>query len=301
MAKRNLSSLNGLRAFEAAARLGSLVAAAEELGVTAGAVSQQVRALEDRLGLALFARRPQSLLPTPAGRALLPVLSEAFDAIDAALRRLEAPAAALPLRVASPAGFAAGWLLPRLPRFQERAPAIALTLSATERLIEPGDGGDAAVDAVIRFGRAGWSGSLGCDFLFADRRIPLCSPGYLVGHPLDAASADPFRGHVLLETLPSPDDWSDWARAVGAAPGERRLSFGDDRLAMEAALAGLGMALLDRALVQEALATGRLVAPLEPREMLRGTAWFLVYRRPAGTAVATFRAWLLNEVDPAID
>lgn len=301
MAKRTLPSLNGLRAFEAAARLGSLVAAAAELGVTPGAISQQVRALEERLGFALFARRPQSLAATSAGLALLPVLTEAFDAIDAALRRLAAPAAALPLRVTCPAGFAAGWLLPRLPRFQERAPGIALTLSATERLVEPGEGGDDAPDAVIRFGRAGWSGSLGCDFLFADRRIPLCSPAYLASHPLDAASADPLQGHPLLEALSSPADWPDWARASGAAPGERRLGFGDERLAMEAALAGLGVALLDRALAQETLVTGRLVAPLEPREMLRGTAWFLVYRLPAAPAVATFRAWLLEEIDPAVD
>ncbi|HUH86402.1 MAG TPA: LysR substrate-binding domain-containing protein [Stellaceae bacterium] len=301
MAKRTLPSLNGLRAFETAARLGSLVAAAAELGVTAGAISQQVRALEDRLGFALFTRRPQSLAATRAGLALLPVLTEAFDAIDAALRRLAAPAAALPLRVACPAGFAASWLLPRLPRFQERAPGIALTLSATERLLEPGEGGDDAPDAVIRFGRAGWSGNLGCDFLLADRRIPLCSPAYLASHPLDAASPDPLQGHLLLEALSLPGDWLDWAQATGVAPGERRLSFGDERLAMEGALAGLGIALLDRALAQEALATGRLVAPLEPREMLRGTAWFLVYRLPVGEAVASFRAWLLDEIDPAVD
>jgi LysR family glycine cleavage system transcriptional activator len=302
MGKRTLPSLNGLRAFEAAARLGSLVAAAAELGLTAGAISQQVRALEQRLGLPLFARRPQSLAATKAGRALLPVLTEAFDAVDAALRRLAAPATALPLRIACPAGFAAGWLLPRLPRLQERAPAIALTLSATERLVEPGEGGDSAVDAVIRFGRAGWSGSLGCDFLFADRRIPLCSSAYLASHPLDAARPDPLQGHLLLEALSSPGDWPDWVRAAaGVAPGERRLSFGDERLTTEAALAGLGVALLDRALAQEALATGRLVAPLEPHEMLRGTAWFLVYRLPASAAVATFRGWLLDEIDPTTD
>ena len=114
MARRPLPPLNGLRAFEAAARLGSFAAAAAELGVTPGAVSQQVRALEARLGVALFARRPQSLAPTEAARALLPALSEALDGIAAAVRRLASEAAAaLPLRVAAPAGFAAGFLLPR--------------------------------------------------------------------------------------------------------------------------------------------------------------------------------------------
>ncbi|MGO8915781.1 MAG: LysR family transcriptional regulator, partial [Stellaceae bacterium] len=132
MARRTLPPLNGLRAFEAAARLGSFAAAGDELGVTPGAVSQQVRALEARLGLALFERRPQSLAPTRPARELLPVLTEALDAIAAAAARLQPLAtAAAPLRLACPAGFAAGFLLPRLDRLQQRAPGIALTLSAT--------------------------------------------------------------------------------------------------------------------------------------------------------------------------
>lgn len=301
MGKRVLPALAGLRAFEAAARLGSFAAAATELGVTAGAVSQSVRALEDRVGVALFVRRPQSLAPTKAARELLPVLTEAFDTVDAALRRIQAPAAmaAMPLRVAAPAGFAAGWLLGRLDRFQQRAPEIALTVTATERLIEPGEGPEAeAIDACIRFGRAGWHGRLACDFLFADRRLPVCSRKYALAHPLAAGGADPLAGHTLLETLAAPEDWTDWAR-FSAAPlaGVRRLSFGDERLAMEAAASGLGIALCDRALVAEAMIAGRLVAPLEPLEMVRGTAWFLVYPlAAAGTEpIASFRLWLLEE------
>jgi LysR family glycine cleavage system transcriptional activator len=295
--RRILPPLNGLRAFEAAARLGSFAASGEELGVTPGAVSQLVRALEARMGLVLFERRPQSLVPTKAARELLPVLSEAFDAISAVARRLQMPAAeaATPLRVACPAGFAALWLLPRLERFNRRAPDIALMLTATERLIEPG-AGDVPFDACIRFGRAGWSGHLGCDFLFADRRMPVCSPRYLSAHPL-AAGDDPLLGHTLLEALCQPEDWPDWMAAQGfpGAPA-RRLSFGDERLAVDAALSGLGIALSDRALVGELIAGGRLVPPLEPAEMVRGTAWFLVYRAaetlPPG--VAALRAWLLE-------
>ena len=305
MARGRLPPLNGLSAFEAAARLGSFAAAAAELGVTPGAVSQRVRALEERIGAALFERRPQSLVATKAARALQPVLTEALDAIDAALRRALAPAAAtsLPLRVACPAGFAAGWLLPRLDQFNQREPGIALTLTATERLIEPGDGAAGeAIDACIRFGRAGWSGGLGCDFLFADCRIPVCSPLYAVSHPIDAASLDPLAGHTVLEALSAPDDWSDWADRAGAPARDlRRLSFGDERLTLDAAMRGLGIALVDRALAADAIVAGRLVAPLEPREMLRGTAWFLVYPASAaeGSAVAAFRAWLLEECDRA--
>src|SRR6185437_11157948 len=114
MARGQLPPLNGLRAFEAAARLGSFAAAGDELGVTPGAISQQVRALEARLGASLFERRPQSLAPTAAARELQ-----------------SSAAAATPLRVACPAAFAAGFLMPRLNRFQQRAPGIALTLTAT--------------------------------------------------------------------------------------------------------------------------------------------------------------------------
>jgi LysR family glycine cleavage system transcriptional activator len=299
MAKRDLPPLNSLRAFEAAARLGSFAAAAQELGVTAGAISQQMRGLEARLGLALFERRPQSLLATRAARELLPVVSAALDDIEAALRRLRVGGkAGVPLRLASPAGFAAGWLLPRLQRFHRRAPGIALVLSATERLVMPGESD--GVDAAIRFGRAGWDATLGCDFLFADRRIPVASPSYLQAMPMGAAAADPLFGHTLLEALPQRDDWADWLAWSGwPAAGARRLGFGDERLALEAALGGLGVALADRALVAEKLASGLLVAPFEPMEMLRGTAWFLVWRASDAALAAPLRQWLLDEIEPA--
>jgi LysR family transcriptional regulator, glycine cleavage system transcriptional activator len=297
MARGPLPPLNGLRAFEAAARLGSFAAAAAELGVTPGAVSQQVRALETRLGALLFERRPQSLVPTEAAGALLPVLTEALDTIAASLLRLKGSGAtAAPLRLASPAGFATGFLLPRLDRFQRRAPGIALTLTATERLIEPGS----EIDAAIRFGRAGWRGELGCDFLFADRRIPVCSPRYVQSHPIIGGAAEALAGHMLLEALSQPEDWADFLGGGIVAARARRLSFGDERLAADAAARGLGIALLDRALVADQLAAGTLVAPLAPAEMLRGTAWFLVYRAAvASDALRQFRAWLLDECEGA--
>jgi DNA-binding transcriptional LysR family regulator len=302
MTKRNLPPLNGLRAFETAARLGSFVAAAAELGVTPGAVSQLVRSLEARLGLVLFERKPQALAATRAALGLLPVLTEAFDSIDAAIRRARAPGAAAetPLGLACPAGFAALWLLPRLTRFARRAPEIALTLSATERLVEPGEAGapEGGVDAAIRFGRAGWGVELGCDFLFGDRRIPVCSSAYLANHAL-ATGSDPLFGQMLLEALSALEEWRDWMRWTSSPlEGTRRLSFGDERLVIDAALGGLGIALCDRALVAEPLAAGRLVAPLEPLEMVRGTAWFLVYRTPAAPATAALREWLLDECAP---
>jgi LysR family glycine cleavage system transcriptional activator len=239
---------------------------------------------------------------TRPARELLPALTGAFDAIDAALRRLGRDAvAAPPLRLAAPAGFAAGWLLPRLVRFHRREPAIALMLTATERLIAPAeDAGGDGFDACIRHGRAGWSGDLGCDFLFADRLIPVCSPAYLATQALAAESEDPLAGHVLLEALSAAEAWRDWSAWSGwPAQGARRLAFGDERLVLDAALGGLGIALCDRALVGERLAEGRLVAPLEPHELVRGTAWFLVYARSSRRldAIAACRDWLLEESD----
>jgi len=128
----------------------------------------------------------------------------------------------------------------------------------------------------------------------------VCSPAYLAGHPIDTAGADPLAGHALLEALSAPEDWRDWQRWTGApARDARGLSFGDERLTMEAAERGLGLAMVDRALAADALAAARLMAPLEPLEMRRGTAWFLVYSAGArpSPAVAAFREWLLEETD----
>jgi LysR family glycine cleavage system transcriptional activator len=150
---RKLPPLGGLRAFEAAARHSSFAAAAAELGVTPGAVSQQVKALEDHLGVILFERRPQSLVLTAAGRGYAAPLSDAFDAIAAATRRLVPARRRTVLTLVMPTVFAVGWLLPRLDRFQAAHPAIELRLRSSHRTAAPGIEG---VDAAIRHGRAGW-------------------------------------------------------------------------------------------------------------------------------------------------
>jgi DNA-binding transcriptional LysR family regulator len=174
-------------------------------------------------------------------------------------------------------------------------------VSATERLVEPRSGGDRdadGYDAAIRLGRAGLGRTLACDFLFLDRRIVVASPAYRAARPLVAAAPDPPAGHALLEALSADCFWRDWAEAQGwPVPTARRLGFGDERLVAEAALGGLGLALVDRALVAEPLAAGRLAAPLGARELTRGTAWFLVYAAadPLPPAIAALREWLLDE------
>ncbi len=278
---RAMPPLGGLRAFEAAARCQSFVAAADELGVTPGAVSQQVKALEARLGLALFERRPQALLLTAAGRDYAPALKAAFDAIAVATRRLVPPDDRSRIACAVPASFATFWLLPRLARFEAAQPRIELAILNASRRAEPGlDGADAA----IRQGRGGW-GDLACVYLFTEALVPVASP----------TNPDPLDGATLLTAETAPGLWDAWSRAMDRplAP-RRRLSLADEGLVIQAALNGLGAALVDRHLVEPALREGRLVL-LDDRPAWRpGTAWYLVHggaTRPLGA----FADWLLAE------
>jgi LysR family transcriptional regulator, glycine cleavage system transcriptional activator len=287
---RKLPPLGGLRAFEAVARHGSIAAAAAELAVTPGAVSQQVKALEAHLGVALFERRPQSLMLTAAGRAYATPLSDAFDAIALATRRLGRSRSRTVVTVAMPALFAVGWLLPRLARFHGAHPGIELSVRSSHREAKPGTEG---VDAAIRHGRAGW-GDAACVYLFNDALVPVCSPTYA------PARLPPLAGHTLLAAETATRAWPDWCAAAGAADAPARtLMFGDEGLVMQAALNGLGVGLVDRRLAEEPLREGRLVAAAEAPPLVRGTAWYVVATadRAADSPVAALVRWLLLEAD----
>ncbi len=287
---RSLPPLGGLRAFEAAARHGSFAVAAAELGVTPGAVSQQVKALEQHLGVALFERRPQSLTLTAPGRLYAAPLTDAFDAIAAATRRLAGPQSRTAITVAMPTLFAVGWLLPRLDRFHAAHPAVELRLRSSHREAQPGTEG---IDAAIRHGRAGW-GAAACIYLFNDALVPLCSPSYV------PSRLPPLVGHTLLVAETAPDAWPDWRAATGAEDEPARtLVLGDDGLVIQAALNGLGVGLIDRRLAEEKLREGRLVSATDAPPLIRGTAWYLVAPAdcaadPSFTALAQ---WLLAEAD----
>ncbi len=287
---RKLPPLAALRAFEAAARHQSLTAAASELGVTSGAVSQQVKALERHLGIALFERRPQSLRLTSTGRNYAAPLSDAFDAIAAATGRLARRHGQSALTLAMPALFAIGWLLPRLDRFHAAHPELELRIRSSHHEPEPATAG---IDAAIRHGRAGW-GAESCIYLFNDALLPVCSPAYA------PARLPPLAGHVLLAAETAPDAWGEWCAATGAG-GEPagRLHFGDDGLVLQAAENGLGVALLDRRLAEEKLREGRLVAATLHPPLVRGTAWYLVApaTRAAEPPFAALARWLLAEAD----
>jgi DNA-binding transcriptional LysR family regulator len=288
--------LLGLRDFEAAARAGSFAAAATELGVTPGAVSQQVKSVEERTGVRLFERRPQSLVLTDAGRTLLPALSSAFDTMENALARISPPRPHSALTLAMPAAFAIGWFLPRLKQFHVRYPRIQILPRNSSGLLEPSiDGADAA----FRHGRAGW-GALDCTFLFNDTLMPLCSPSYIEACAASNASGDTLSGHTILVSEGTPELWSEWQVAIpGSVLPENVRTFGDDVLLMQAALNGLGIALLDRHLASEYLQETKLIAPFGFHSWEPGTGWYLVYdeMRRDEQGIAALVEWLLHEIE----
>jgi len=201
--------LNALRVFEAAARHLSFTRAAQELNVTQAAVSHQVKALEDWLGLKLFRRLNRSLLLTDAGQAYLPTVRDGFqrliDGTDR-LRRLERGGV---LTVTAVASFVAKWLMPRLGRFRQRHPDLDVRISTEVRMV---DFSREDIDMGIRYGGGGWPG-LRIDHLLSEDVFPVCSPRLLEGmHPL--TRPDDLRHHTLLHD-DMREDWRMWLMAAG--------------------------------------------------------------------------------------
>jgi len=301
-----LSHLNALRAFEAAARHGSYVRAAGELGVTPAAVGQQVRALEAWLGAPLFHRGTSGtarLVPTAEAQACLPELQGGFDRIEAALGRLrDRKAQNLVTLTASPA-FAAKWLLPRIHGFQATAPSLDLRLDVTDRLVDL-QAGDA--DLGIRYGGGRWAG-LASTLLLREEVFPVCSPALLQGrHPLRTPAG--LRHHILLHDATIPDgagypSWAAWLAAAGVTGMDtsRGLRINASAAVTEAAVAGQGVALGRSVIVADDLAAGRLVRPFAPMPCLIGWAYYVVHTQdaPGQAKVAAFRAWLLKEAGQA--
>ena len=290
---RRTLPLLGLRDFEAAARSGSFAAAATELGVTPGAVSQQVRTLEERIGVRLFERRPQSLVPTDAANALLPAVTDALNTLETVLGRLAAPQARSALTLVMPAPFAMGWFLPRLEDFRVRNRRIEVFPRSSSSLLQPSIEG---VDAAFCHGRAGW-GHLDCAFLFKDALMPLCSPRYLAASSTAGRDGEAAGRHTVLASDTAPELWPEWQRAVGwDRPADTVLTFGDDGLVMQAALNGLGVALLDRNLAYTYLHDGRLVSAFAAPTWERGTAWYLVFEeaRRDEESMTALLDWVLD-------
>src|SRR5689334_10172394 len=256
-----LPSLNGLRAFEAAARHLSFTRAATELNVTQTAVSHQIGRLEEQIGVRLFIRGGGALRLTREAQEYLPAVRAAFDELRLATERLLRPERGAQLTVSTMPSLAAKWLMPKLAGFQEAHPALEIRISASAHLV---DFRREEVDVAIRFGRGRWPG-LRADWLMTEDLIPVCSPALLTGgRPLHRP--EDLAQHTLLHSGLSRDDWQLWLTAAGLAPAlaaRPGLAFDESLMALQAAIDGLGVALARRPFVAADIAARRLVVPFD--------------------------------------
>jgi len=291
-----LPSLNGLRAFEAAARHLSFTNAAAELNVTQTAISHQIRRLEEELGIRLFVRQNRALALTPEAKDYLPGIRAAFNdlrlATDRVLRRDNEHV----LTISTLASLAAKWLLPRLSAFQEAHPGIDVRITTSSALVDFRTGD---VDAAIRYGRGHWAG-LRADWLTADELFPVCSPALLTGDKPLRSPQDLAHKTLLHSSGGYDDDWRLWLTAAGLPadiskqPG---LTFDLILMTVQAAIDGIGVAMGRTSYVEADIAKGRLVVPFEIT-LPADAGFYLVSpeARADSPKLAAFRQWLIASI-----
>jgi LysR family transcriptional regulator, glycine cleavage system transcriptional activator len=288
-----LPSLNGLRAFEAAARHLSFTLAASELNVTQTAISHQIRRLEEELGIRLFVRQNRALALTPEARDYLPGVRAAFNDLRLATDRLLRKDDDKVLTVSTLASLAAKWLLPRLTDFQEHHPGIDVRITTSTSLV---DFQRDNVDAAIRYGRGQWPG-LRADWLMADELFPVCSPSLLRGDKPLRCPED-LKSHMLLHTSnANSDDWRLWLTAAGQPADIARqpgITFDMIFMTIQAAIDGIGVAMGRTSYVRDDIAKGRLVVPF--KIALPADAGFYLVApegRREAPKLAAFREWMI--------
>jgi len=285
------SQLRAVQAFGAVARAGSVVAAARELAVSPSALSHLVKQLERRVGVPLFLRAGRGLKLTADGEqlagAVVPALASIAEALGGFARR------GTELRISTLSTFAVRWLIPRLSRFQLRHPDIEIFLSTATRAV---DLSQETFDCAIRFGRGDWSG-IASEALYREELVPACNPQWLKTNGLlkikDLARAK------LLHARARRQDWSHWLTAQGASgiDTDAGPTFETRDLAIQAAIAQMGVAIVDPRFIEAELAAGQLTLPFEGRLAL-DTGYWLVWRpgRESGRPLTAFRRWLMDEM-----
>src|SRR5216684_2231407 len=285
-------SLAALRAFETAARTMSFTGAALELNQTQGAISHQVNTLEARLGVKLFERHAHGLKLTEAGGRYLPLVRDSLERLRTAedLVRLERPSV---LTVTVSPNFASKWLVPRLGGFSVTHPNLDLRISASLQHV---DFSREDIDLAVRHGTGDWP-ELHVTRLCAEELFPACSPSLLRNGPPIRSPAD-LIGHVLIHDR-SREHWRAWLAAFGVEcpASERGPVFDQTALAIDAALAGQGIALARTALASLDLIAGRLVRPLEEAMPAEFSYWIVCRKAVADTPkISQFRSWLIEQV-----
>ena len=302
---RRLPPLGTLRAFEAAARHLSFKEAANELGLTPTAISHQIRLLEEYCGEKLFRRRPRPLALSDAGARLFPAIRDGFDVFASALSSPRTEGDAKPLRVTTTGAFASRWLVPRLSLWREAHAHIALSIIGVDRVVKL-DTDEA--DLAIRYARSLPRGA--SREIFRDQFYPVCSPKLLTERPIIRRASD-LRGYPLIHfdwfandrTAPNWERWFEMASATD--PGARQgcqiaLSFREELHAIEAVLAGHGIALCSDVVVADDLASGTLVKVLDLA--LPGYGYYPVYAvdHPHRAVIELFVEWISSAARPTI-
>jgi LysR family glycine cleavage system transcriptional activator len=289
----SVPSLSALAAFEAAARHGSFTRAAEELNLTQGAVSRQVAHLEKLLGVGLFQRVRQRVSLTPAGSAYAAEIRDGLSRLAAAtVSAMAFRGAGGVLNLAILPTFGTRWLIPRLPRFTEAHPGI--TINFATKLV-PFDFGREQLDAAIHFGDPVWPGAR-LHRLMGEEIVPVAAPSLVARLGLKEP-ADMLRGSLLQQST-RPRAWANWLEQQGLPPQRALMGPRFEQFAMvsQAAVAGLGLAIVPRFLIEEELRSGSLVIPFD-RPVTGSEGYYLVYpeTRAELPAVIAFRDWLLGE------
>jgi len=295
---RQLPPLNAIRAFEAAGRHLSFTKAADELNVTPAAISQQVRHLEDFLGVPLFRRLTRALLLTEAGQIALPALTDGFDKLLEGVKRIQAHNEGGILTVSAAPTFATRWLVRRLPKFEKRHPDVRIRIDPTIQVI---DFQRENVDVAIRFGDGNYPG-MRSDHLMTEKISPVCCPGLMHGATA-LRSPEDLRHHPLLHVDWGPvqrtqPDWAMWLMSAGTTSVDPSHGpvFTNEIMAVESALEGNGVALVNRKFVANDVAAGRLAWPFE-LTLETDFSYFVIC--PERTADMpknlAFRQWILEE------
>ncbi|WP_416064928.1 LysR family transcriptional regulator [Rhizobium sp. ZK1] len=289
--RRFLPSTSHLAAFEAVARTGSVTAAARELDLTQSAVSRQIKALEEQLGVELFLRERQTVRLTLAGDAYAREIREALRRISSASLNLRANPHGGTLNLAILPTFGTRWLAPRLGRFLSANPGVTINLVTR---LSSFDFRLDSIDAAIHFGHPHWPGAE-LAFLMSERTLPACSPDFLkrnaISHPEDLLTVP------LLHLTTRPDAWERWFADNGVAfESVHGMLFDQFATAAQAAIAGLGVALLPTFLIQEDLKRGDLIAAVN-REMESRERYYLASppERADYAPLAAFRDWIVSE------
>lgn len=281
---RKLPFLNGIRAFEAAARTGSFVKAANELHVTPAAISRMVQLLEARLGFALFERKANRLTLTAAGRTYQGGLTQLFDQLANLTEQVSAIAGSRVLTVGVGPTFATRWLIPRLADFQKAEPAMEVRFATGGATVPYNDEWTCG----IRLGDGAWPDFI-AERMFAADLTPVCIPAMAksLKRPTD------LRNETLLRVAHASDDWPRWFKALQLSIRAKGPEFEYYGQALQAAVDGVGVAMGIRPYVDDDLQSGRLVAPFA-RSVSKGEHWYLIYRnaRKDEPAFQAFRAWI---------